>query len=210
MRGCIYKLSSIDRPVPPHPDRICAATRPLPASGARLKRTAILSRKLGLDRSKNALSISENVVVPKSKNFVIFLNQTTVAYCVRSRLIVLSAVDLNDQTPFSTNEIADVTQYRFLPDELMPVDLPVADAIPENYFRVRLINTQSSCDSDGFVVAAAHCLALQPDSICDAIRPLPAKGRGEVKTYPTSPLIGFTGALSGKTLSASTRSASPS
>jgi hypothetical protein len=35
--------------------------------------------------------------------------------------------------------------------------------------------------------------------------------RGEVKeeTYPTSPFIAFTGALSGNTVSASTRSATP-
>src|SRR5438552_3119648 len=34
--GPLRELTSIDRPVPPHPD--CSAIRPLPASGARLER----------------------------------------------------------------------------------------------------------------------------------------------------------------------------
>ena len=42
-----------------------------------------------------------------------------------------------------------------------------------------------------------------------SLAPSPRSSRGEVKTYPTKPCIGFTGALSGNTLSASTRSAMP-
>jgi hypothetical protein len=43
-----------------------------------------------------------------------------------------------------------------------------------------LIDAQSSCDSDGLLIVATHCLAPHPDRIYDAIRPLPAEERGEV------------------------------
>jgi hypothetical protein len=36
VRGFLCEFDGIDRPVPPHPDRICDAIRPLPASGERL------------------------------------------------------------------------------------------------------------------------------------------------------------------------------
>jgi len=59
---------------------------------------------------------------------------------------VLSAVDLNDDQPFAANEIADVIIDRLLSSKFMSIDLPVADAIPENLFRAGLIETQAPRD----------------------------------------------------------------
>jgi hypothetical protein len=53
---------------------------------------------------------------------------------------VLSAINLNDEKPFAANEIADVIGDRFLPYEFLSTDLPVANTIPENSFRVCLID----------------------------------------------------------------------
>jgi hypothetical protein len=90
----------------------------------------------------------------------------------------------------------------------MPVDLAVANAIPENCFRVGLIDAQLSRDSDCLPIWPAHCLAPHPD--CFAIWPIPAKQREKLKTtHPTRPLIPFTAALSGNTVCASTVSARP-
>jgi len=73
---------------------------------------------------------------------------------------VLSAVHFNNQVSFTANEIADVTAHRLLPYKFMPIDLPAADAIPESFFRVCLIDAQSSCDSDRLAIWATHCLPL--------------------------------------------------
>jgi hypothetical protein len=93
-----------------------------------------------LNHGEHAFRISENVVVPKSEHSITFIYQAAIADRVSGRLIVLPAVHLNNQSPFTTNEIADITKYRFLPDKLMPVDLPVANAIPENGLCVCLID----------------------------------------------------------------------
>jgi hypothetical protein len=93
---------------------------------------------------------------------------------------MLPTIHFDDTTFFAANKVTDVAEYRDLSRKLVSVDLPVANAIPEDRFRVGLVGPQSSCDSDGLFVAATHCLAPHPDRISDAIRPLPAKERGEV------------------------------
>jgi hypothetical protein len=90
---------------------------------------------------------------------------------------VLSAIDLNDDQPFAADEIADVIVDRLLSNKFVSIDLPVADAIPENRFRIGLIETQAPRDPCRSSIWATHCLAPHPD--CFAIRPLPAlAGRG--------------------------------
>jgi hypothetical protein len=94
---------------------------------------------------------------------VTFLGQAPIPNCVGSRFIVLPAVDFDNQMPFAANEIADVAEDRDLPSELVPVDLTITNAIPENGFRICLIDPQSPRDSDGLFVAATHCLAPHPE-----------------------------------------------
>jgi hypothetical protein len=93
-----------------------------------------------LNRHQDAFGISKHIVVPESQHSVTFVHQATIADYIGGRLIVLPAIDLNDQPAFATNEVADVTEYRHLPCKLVPVDLPVANTIPENRFGVRLID----------------------------------------------------------------------
>src|SRR5439155_17936007 len=105
---------------------------------------------------------------------------------------------------------ADVTEYWHLSDDLVPIDLPVTDSIPEDDLRVCLIDAQPSCDSDSFFIAATHCPAHHPETPLRAISDLSPQRSGErLGTHPTNPCIGFTAALSGNTLPASTFSASP-
>jgi hypothetical protein len=49
---------------------------------------------------------------------------------------VLSTIDFNNQKSFTAHEIADIAAYRLLPHKFMSIDLSVANAIPENNFRV--------------------------------------------------------------------------
>jgi len=53
---------------------------------------------------------------------------------------MLPAVHFNDQKPLAANKITDETAYRLLPYKFMSVDLPVAKAIPEDRFRIGLID----------------------------------------------------------------------
>jgi hypothetical protein len=70
---------------------------------------------------------------------------------------------------------------RDLPREFVAVDLAVADAIPRHRVRIGLIGAKPPCWSDRRFLAATHRHAPHPDRICDAIRPLPAEERGEIK-----------------------------
>jgi len=92
---------------------------------------------------------------------------------------VLPAIDFNDQKPFAANEITDVTAYRLLANKFMPVNLAIADAIPEDSFRVSLIHAQSSRDSDRLAIWATHCLAPHPETPLRAASNLSPQRSGE-------------------------------
>ena len=63
-----------------------------------------------------------------------------ISHGVRRRFIVLPAVRFDDQTSITADEITDETTNRLLPYKFMSVDLPIANTIPENGFRVCLID----------------------------------------------------------------------
>ena len=73
---------------------------------------------------------------------------------------MLSTIHLDNQTLLTTNEIADVTEYRHLPCKLVLVDLPVANTIPEDCFSVRLIGAQPPRYSNRLFVVALNFLPL--------------------------------------------------
>src|SRR5437899_6280443 len=92
--------------------------------------------------------------------------------------------------PFAASKVANVAEHRDLSSELVPVDLAVANAIPEDRLRICLIGPQLSCDSDGLFVAATHCHAPHPEpSLRDASDLSPQKSGERFKsTAPSSPL----------------------
>jgi hypothetical protein len=89
-----------------------------------------------LNLSQNAFEIAKHIVVPETKHSVTFLAQTTISYRIRGRPVVLSTIDFNNQKSFTAHEIADIAAYRLLSHKFMSIDLSVANAIPENNFRV--------------------------------------------------------------------------
>jgi hypothetical protein len=98
----------------------------------------------------------------------------------------LAAIHLNNKQPVTANEIANVIAYRLLAYKFIAINLPITNSIPENSFRVRLSDAQTSRDPDCPPIWSAHCLAPHPD--CFAIRPLPAKsGERLDKNHPTNP-----------------------
>jgi hypothetical protein len=132
-----------------------------------------------LNHFQNTIDVAKHIVVPEAQHSVTGLTQLAITYGVRGRLIVLSSVHFDDQHSLATNKIADVIFDRLLPDEFVSINLPIANQIPEKCFRIGLIDAQPPCDPGGFSIWAAHCPALP--RIARAIRPLPAKERGEVR-----------------------------
>ena len=53
----------------------------------------------------------------------------------------------DDQQSLAANKIADVIANRLLSNKLVPIDLPIANPIPENRFRIGLIETQAPGDA---------------------------------------------------------------
>ncbi len=143
-------------------------------------------REFGLNCSENAVDIAQHVVVPETKDLVAFLSQAFVSNRICCGLIVLPTVDFNDETLLAAHEITDVADDRLLPDKLVAVDPPVADAIPENRLCICLIDAQSSCASDGLLIVATHCPAPHPGLHRTMLRiaggnpTSPRKERGEV------------------------------
>jgi hypothetical protein len=90
---------------------------------------------------------------------------------------MLSAIDFDDQHSLATNKITGVVFNRHLPNEFMPVDLPIANPIPEDRFRVGLVDAQTSRDPDGFFVVAPHCPPLTRIAARSDLSPQSA-GRG--------------------------------
>jgi hypothetical protein len=117
-----------------------------------------------MNGSQNAFEIAKNIIIPKSKHSVAVLSQAAISYDVCRRFTVLATVNLNDEKSFAANEITNVTAYRLLPYKFMPADLAAANAIPQNRFRVRLIDAQPSRDSGHFAIWATHCVAPHPEA----------------------------------------------
>jgi hypothetical protein len=59
-----------------------------------------------------------------------------------SPVVVLSAVEFDDQSDLETNEVRKVGSDRKLPAELATVDLAIAQSRPETAFGVRLVATE--------------------------------------------------------------------
>ena len=66
----------------------------------------------------DTLDISEYLVIPKAKNPVPMINEPTVANSVATPYCVLAAIDLNDESPLTTNKIHNVWSNRLLPNKL--------------------------------------------------------------------------------------------
>ncbi len=91
---------------------------------------------------------------------------------------MLSTINLNDDKSFAANKIAHVTTNWFLPHKFVAVDLAVANTIPENFFRVCLIDAQPSRYTDHLSIWAAHCLAPHPEAPLRAASDLSPQRRG--------------------------------
>src|SRR4051794_3221354 len=120
--------------------------------------------EFGLNCKQDALDISKNVIVPEANDLITFFSQAFVSNSICRRFIVLTTVDFDNEALFTADEVADVTSNGLLPDELVAIDPPVTNPIPEDCLCVRLIDAEPACESDGLLIVATHCPVPHLDS----------------------------------------------
>ncbi len=75
---------------------------------------------------------------------------------------MLAAIDFDDEVPSPTYKIAEIAADRLLPHEFVPVELAVAEAIPQHRLGIGLVGAQLA-RPDGPLDRATHCQAAHPD-----------------------------------------------
>ncbi|WP_456771537.1 hypothetical protein [Bradyrhizobium sp. USDA 4369] len=131
-----------------------------------------------LNDSKYSFDISQNIVVPEAKDAIAFVSEPTIANDIPDRFAMLPTINLDYQRSFPTDEIADVSRNGTLPNKLMALQLAVADPVPQDRFRVCLVNTEAPCPSDRFEIWAPHVPCPSPGLLRNPTSP--REGRGEV------------------------------
>jgi hypothetical protein len=132
-------------------------------------------RKRGGDHFKNPRRVEQDIVIPESQDAVVTFGKPFVADGVALAVGMLTAVNLDDETAFSANEIDNIGTNRFLPNEFVAAQTARSQSIPQRAFGICRGPTQ---------VPGAPCLCLSctaqaetpPHPDCCAIRPLPARG----------------------------------
>ena len=101
-------------------------------------------------------------MIPESNDSLSFGIQSSISNTILFGLTVLSAIDLDNESFVPANEIANVVSDRFLSDKLLPIDLSIANTIPENRFGLGLIGAQSARDGDCLLIGSTHEMPLSP------------------------------------------------
>ena len=102
-----------------------------------------------VDYRKNPLEIVINIVVPKPQHSETFYGEALIALCVTlgvSIEIMLSAVDLDDETMFQTHEVHDEIIARRLAAKMKPALAPRSEVNPKLHFLWRHLLAKAPCD----------------------------------------------------------------
>jgi len=136
-------------------------------------------RERGRNGFENARQILRDIIIPKPQNTIIVICKPFVANRITLAISMLSAVHLDNQAAFTTNEVDRVRPDRFLSDELIPTQPASAKTIPERPFRIRQRASQPPRTLGLGLIGTAHA-ETPPHPSRFARRPLPASG-GEAK-----------------------------
>jgi hypothetical protein len=124
---------------------------------------------------KNARQVAENVVVPKSQNTVVVIDEPFVANHVARVVGVLASIQLNNETTFTADEVDSVGTDRLLPHKFVTVQPARSKLVPENCLCVGGDSSQMP-GAFGFDLIGRSHVETPPHPDCFAIRPLPASG----------------------------------
>jgi hypothetical protein len=109
-----------------------------------------------LNRCDYTVDILNHVIVPETQHPKSGIAELTIPPHVFHRLVVLSAVHLDNDHFRTTDEIADKTFDRFLPNKLVPVDQTITDTIPQNGFGASLVRSQPARDRNSPTLWTTH------------------------------------------------------
>jgi hypothetical protein len=97
----------------------------------------------GRDGHQNAIDILQNVVVPETENSVPARVEEPSSYGI-PRFRMLATIRFDDELGINAKKIGDVRSDRRLPTKLQPVQLPIAEVVPQTLFGVGRVLTQAS------------------------------------------------------------------
>jgi hypothetical protein len=131
--------------------------------------------KRGDYRFKNTWHIAQDVVVPKSQDAIIVIDQPFVPNCVTWVIGVLASIHLDDKTVVAADKVDCVRTKRLLPDEFKTAQPSRPKLIPQSVLGVGSVSPQAPCASGFHLIGSAHA-ATPPHPAGFARRPLPARG----------------------------------
>jgi len=103
-----------------------------------------MAKRLG-DPRIHTVEIGQHLVIPESQNAITFsLQKCGSLTLLRRRVIVLAAVDLDDQRRLVAHEIGDVAANRHLAAEFEPLHLLRAQDLPNLSFCVGHVSSQAA------------------------------------------------------------------
>jgi len=99
-----------------------------------------------LDHQKHTIWIAKYLIVPDADNAIPFVFDHLCSGCVRS-LVMLSAIDFDDELRAVTSEVRNEVTQRHLPTKMM---LPKAFAqhAPDGAFRIGHFASQATCPNN--------------------------------------------------------------
>jgi hypothetical protein len=112
------------------------------------------------DNGQNAVDISDDIVVPKSKDAIALIAQigiaVTIAFSVNA-IAVMAAIELDHHARGVTGEIRKVwTEWR-LTSEVHAVNRQAAKVLPKLALNIGRVATQSTCSRCTLVRPYSHC-----------------------------------------------------
>ena len=130
------------------------------------------------DHCSDPLRVRQNVVVPKAQDAEALAPQEACSADLLFRLaIMLTAIDLNDQLDFVTDEVGDIASNWNLTKKPAPIQLTLTEQSPQPALRVRHPAPQCTCPSNRAVDRMSFHRRFAAGTITPT-QPSPIKGEG--------------------------------
>ena len=90
------------------------------------------------DDLQDTVEVSQNISVPEPAHAIAVLSEDRRSPCILEYSFrMLATIQLNDKICVAAGEVGNERSDRMLPNELEPLQLPIAEARPEFALRVR-------------------------------------------------------------------------
>jgi len=123
----------------------------------------------------NAVQVAQHVIVPEAENLETFGFQKRRPLGIPP-LVMLPAIDLDDQHRLQAGEVGDVRQQAVLEAEFEAVDLAVAGGLPELFLRVGSVAAELGGVFAYLTADGSHAQDFRRKKTLT--QPSPARGRG--------------------------------